>query len=330
MEYPNRTTQFLKIVGLSTTITLMGLLPFILPPWIGAQTEETETAEVSETESEPSGERDSENTDEAVDESDAEGTEADQEGSTDEDSEEPDESSEEVEELKERVESTVDNLQDANLTTFAGFVTSFEGETLTIDADGSEVSVEIDAELTIYYQIESNSTDEIDADEIETGDYVLVSGPKIGNTVTANAVYRDTAYISRTGSIIELNEDDFFITVQTLDKDTYTIDIEQSTTQQLLNIKSFELETAGFSKMKTGDTIQFVIARSAEDQDRYSAVKTIVIPQEYFIKESGEEADSEGSEESNESGESTDSEDAENQENESEEGSTEETADDES
>lgn len=196
-----------------------------------------------------------------------------------------DEIDEEVEELKEKVESKVSELNEENKTTYSGVVSSFAEDIITLKTEGGEVDIEIDPELTTYYQIQNNSTSEINRDDIEEEDYVLVSGPKIGNTVNANAVYKDVSYIARSGTIIEVNDDSFYIRVQTLEKDIYILDIEQSTTQQLLDIKSFELETMGFSKLKEGDTVHFVIkGTSIDEEKRYSAVKMIVIPQEYFIK----------------------------------------------
>lgn len=266
-------SPYLKLFVVSVFVTFAGIVPVVLPAISFAQDEEA-TAE-ADTE-EPTGEG-NQTDDETTDSADSEGA-ADDDASRDE-----------VEELKEKVESTVDNLQNENLTTYAGFIDSLEDEVMTLDTENGEVAVELDPELTIYYQIQSNATEEIDSEDVEAGDFVLVSGPKIGNTVTANAVYKDVAYLVRTGKIIEVNEDSFYITVQTLDKDTFTLDIEQSTTQQLLDIKTFELETSGFSKMKTGDTIHFVVEQSnEEDTERYEAVKTIIIPQEYFIKEGSE------------------------------------------
>ena len=63
------------------------------------------------------------------------------------------------------------------------------------------------------------------------------------------------------------------------------MDIENKTSQQILDIKTLELSSAGFSKLKEGDNVHFVAEKSTDEGDmRYTATKTIVIPQEYFIK----------------------------------------------
>lgn len=191
---------------------------------------------------------------------------------------------ESVQELKEKVESKVSELSE-NRKTYAGVVLEVGDDTMKIESEYGEYTIDIDTDLTKAYRIASGSTSEIKLADIEKSDYILVSGPEIGNTITANAIYVDEQFVVTSGKIVEVNSDSFYIRVQTLAKDSYILDIEQKTTQQILNIKSLELETAGFSKLKEGDNVHFVARKGTQkDQSRYSAVKTIIIPQEYFIK----------------------------------------------
>jgi hypothetical protein len=46
------------------------------------------------------------------------------------------------------------------------------------------------------------------------------------------------------------------------------------------------MEKSGFSKIKEGDTVHFVVKKTGEEKElnRYSAQKILVIPQEFFIK----------------------------------------------
>lgn len=192
----------------------------------------------------------------------------------------------EVQELREKVESKVSELQNQNKTTYAGYIVDIKDNTMQLRAEEGDLTVDIDPELTQFFQIQNNTTDELEKDDFEKNDYILVSGPEIGKTITANAIYKDTHYIVRSGKIIEVNADTYYVRVQTQEKVTYILDIEQSTTQQILDIKTMNLESAGFSKLKEGDNIHFYAKSSSEeDQTRFAAVKTIIIPQEYFIKE---------------------------------------------
>ena len=59
----------------------------------------------------------------------------------------------------------------------------------------------------------------------------------------------------------------------------------KATTQQLMDIKTLELSKVGFSKYKEGDTIHFVFKKIAgAKENRYTALKVVIIPQEYFQK----------------------------------------------
>lgn len=190
-----------------------------------------------------------------------------------------------IEELKNKVESKVTQLKNTNLKTKAGFITTIKDNTITIQTDSGNATVEIDKDVTTFYKINGASRSEIKSDDMVKGNYILATGPEIGTEITANTVHVDEHYIAKSGKIIEVNSDDFYIKIMTQEKDNYIIDIESSTTSQILDIKTLKLDTAGFSKLKEGDNIHFVAKKGMDaKQTRFSAVKTIIIPQEYFIK----------------------------------------------
>jgi hypothetical protein len=116
-------------------------------------------------------------------------------------------------------------------------------------------------------------------------DYIIISGPPLENSITANNIYRDIEYIVSSGKVTEVSSADFTVKVITVDKDNYTLNIENSTKQQLLDIKTNTLSPTGFSKIKIGDTIHFVAKKPADIQKlEVSTDKIIIIPQEYFMK----------------------------------------------
>jgi hypothetical protein len=88
------------------------------------------------------------------------------------------------------------------------------------------------------------------------------------------------------GKITEVNATDYTVTIITLDKTTYTLDYQTSTNLQLLDIKTFVPEKAGFSKLKEGDSIHVVVEANLANPKatRYDAVKMLIIPNEYFIQ----------------------------------------------
>lgn len=190
-----------------------------------------------------------------------------------------------IDDLKKKVESKVSQLKNSNKKTIAGYVTAVSDKKVSIQSDTDSYDIDIDKDVTTVYKINGTSTSEVEASTIKKDDYLLINGPEIGKSVTANAIYIDEHYISKSGKIIEVNSDNYYIKVTTLEKDTITLDIERGTTDQMLDIKTLKLDTVGFSKLKEGDNIHFTAKKGAgKDDNRYSAIKTIIIPQEYFNK----------------------------------------------
>lgn len=190
-----------------------------------------------------------------------------------------------IDDLKKKVESKVTELKDTNRKTLAGFITNIKDKKISVQSDTGTYEVETDADVTTVYKISGTATSEVELDTLKKGDYILVNGPEIGKSVTANAIYLDEHYISKSGKIIEVNSDNFYIKVSTLEKDTYTLDIEKTTTSQLLDIKTLKLGTVGFSKLKEGDNIHFTAKKGSDKAEtRFSTIKAIIIPQEYFNK----------------------------------------------
>ncbi|MBI3620367.1 hypothetical protein HY214_04475 [Candidatus Roizmanbacteria bacterium] len=193
----------------------------------------------------------------------------------------------EIAKFKDKVATKVAELRQKNNRAVAGTVVSAKTGVFKIKTpDTSEYEIKTDDSLTKYFQIAGTQKKEIKLDEIKTGAYIIVNGVINDRAITANAVFVDEFIYVNSGKITEVNKDDFTVKVITNDKDTVTLDIESSTRQQIINIKSLEIERVGFSKVKEGDTIHFVARHNPDQKDnnRYTVAKFIVIPQEYFIK----------------------------------------------
>ena len=108
----------------------------------------------------------------------------------------------------------------------------------------------------------------------------------INNTITANYIYQDEEYIVKSGKVTEINKTDYFIKVLSLEKDNYTLDFETYSQTEMLNVKTYEIEKTGFSKIKETDVVHFVLKKASggREVNRYSIIKILVIPQEYFVK----------------------------------------------
>ncbi len=193
---------------------------------------------------------------------------------------------EEVDKLKEKVAEKVEELKKKEQAV-SGVVEVAEGnDWVIVDADGTKINVSIDETLTELFDIAGTKTTELKQDDIEKGDYVFVTGPEIGESITANEVYRDQLYVVFSGKITNVTSEDYTINVLTVDKTNYVLDIETKTDQKMLNIKTLETEKIGFSKLKEGDSVHVVVKGNPENksQTRFTADRILVIPNEYFLQ----------------------------------------------
>ena len=169
----------------------------------------------------------------------------------------------------------------------AGTVIAIDGLKWTIKvADSRSVEIVIDDTLTDFFEIVGMKTSELKLKDIEKNDYIFVTGPEIAGSITANSVYRDKEFIVASGKITEVNAVDFSIRVLTVNKTEYVLDIEKKTVQSKLDIQTLKTEKMGFSKLKEGDSVHFVVKANPEnpEQTQYSAVRILVVPNEFFLQ----------------------------------------------
>ncbi len=193
----------------------------------------------------------------------------------------------EIQNLKEKLASKVAELRSKNDRAYAGEVIGLGKDSLKIRAsDNKDYQIKVDSELTKILKIQGTSKKEINFKNLEKGDYLIATGPIDAATVNANYIYVDEQFITSSGKVSEVKASQGFIRVIGIDKETYTLDIENTTKRLLLNIKSLALETTTLAKIKSGDTLHFFVKKtgSETEKNRYPALKILVIPQEYFIK----------------------------------------------
>ncbi|MFH1827441.1 MAG: hypothetical protein ABH812_03370 [bacterium] len=192
-----------------------------------------------------------------------------------------------IQDFKEKLASKVAELQKKDEKALSGFVSNIKDKTFNIQTtDNEQYVVELDELLTKYYSISGNFTTEITKEDVEENDYVIITGPINGKTITANDIYIDIRFASGSGIVSQIDQTNFSIDVVTVENETYTIDVESTTKREILNIKTYELDNIGFSKIKSGDVLHFVYKKTNEEnaKNRYSASKILVLPQEYFSK----------------------------------------------
>jgi hypothetical protein len=195
------------------------------------------------------------------------------------------ETQKEVEILKEKIASKVAELRRQNFQAFSGKIVEIKkGEIEIKDYNDEKKKVFTDDLLTKYYLIKDNQKKEINFSDLKKDDYIIVSGIPTDKGISANMIFVDEKYLVDFGKIVEKDKNEYWLKVVTLTNETISLDIETFTKQWLLNIKSLELERTGFSKIKEGDMIHFVAKDKKNENNRLSAQKIVVIPQEYFLK----------------------------------------------
>lgn len=190
-----------------------------------------------------------------------------------------------IQQLKDKIANKVSEIRKENNKAISGFVLSINENTMKLNNNQDVNQVKFDDTLTKAFKILGTTKKEIKTSDIEKNDYAIVSGVVADNIITANVVLIDENFLVDSGKITEINKENYNIKVLTSDKNTYSLDIDTGTKQYLINIKTLERETIGFSKLKEGDMAHFVVKKVGDEKDNnYSAVKILIIPQEYFIK----------------------------------------------
>ncbi len=205
-----------------------------------------------------------------------------------------------IKSLKEKIENKVEEINKETKHIVHGIIASVESDSieLTTESDNTFI-VSLDDTISTYFSTSVEGKEEIEQGDLEEGDYLVVSGPILEDQVSANVVYRQTRYAVLQGQITATDDTNFTVDVVTSEKDEYTIDIEDDTVQQIMNTKTFALETGGFSKYKVGDSIHFVIVDS--DESTVAAIRTLIIPQEFFVDTTPDEEEATETSESDES-----------------------------
>lgn len=190
-----------------------------------------------------------------------------------------------IEKLATKVEETRKKDQKA----YVGLITKIEDSTMVVSsvsgADEKKYSIKIDDTLTSIFRIVGTTKKELKKSDLKTGDYVIVTGQMLNDTLEASEIYIDEQFLVKTAKITEISKSDYYLKVITYDKDEYTLDIQSSTRQFMLNAKTKEIESSGFSKIKEGDSIHFVVSKTkpgpGKEKNRYDAVRILLVPQEF-------------------------------------------------
>jgi len=195
----------------------------------------------------------------------------------------------EVRIIKEKIASKVAELTKQEKKVISGRVIEIKDDQITLLTDvtlDEKKRIKIDPELTKFYQLAKGKKREIKRSVISKDDYLIVPGLIFSNVI-ANTVYRASPYVVSSGRIVAVDKKNYTIDVLTIDKDKYTFDIEKTTRQRILDLKTLGIKKAGFAKLKEGDRLHFVynpalIDKKNPQKNHYPLMRYLIIPQEYF------------------------------------------------
>lgn len=190
----------------------------------------------------------------------------------------------EVQNLKDKIAKKVEELN-KNKKALAGIVEEISEDYIKISTEDNQTyKIKIDPEITKIYTVEKGDKTELKLKDIKKQSYIIVTGIVLDSSIDANSIYKDEQLLVKSGRVVEVNKSDYNLKIVTNDKDNLTLDIETSTRQYLMNIKTLDIEKTGFSKIKEGDVIHFVIKKGTdqEEKNRFPVLKFLIIPQEYF------------------------------------------------
>lgn len=185
--------------------------------------------------------------------------------------------------IKEKIEDKVDEINKSSKKVIVGVLNKIEDDTLELTQEnGKAFKVNIDTTVTKFFSTTLKATEEIEKTDLDKNDLIIVFGPIIEDQISANKVIKQSHYVTAQGEITSIDSANFTIDIVTSDKEEISLDIEQTTTQQIIDVKTFKLTKAGFSKFKIGDRIHAVYVKPAKESDKASTVRILILPQEFF------------------------------------------------
>lgn len=188
-----------------------------------------------------------------------------------------------IKSLKDKIATKVAELRKDQEKVVTGNINKIDKDTITITYNNQPLNVTLDDTVTKIYSVASGKK-EIQREDLHVGDYLILKGILIDNTITANTIYQDDEYIVTSGHINEIDTTTGTIKMITINKESYTLNIDKTTKQQMLDIKSLALLTSTLTKIKDGDTIH-IVAKIPKDKKSTTLTPQMIltIPQEYFI-----------------------------------------------
>lgn len=189
----------------------------------------------------------------------------------------------EIKILKDKIATKVSQLRELDKKIISGKLSKKSNDSFEVEQEDKKIySVDFDQNLIKIISLDSLDKETVDYANLKKGDYLIIEGNLIDNSIVPIVIYKSSLYVVDSGKITDINQDDFNLDIFSGKKDSITLDIETTTKQLGIDLKTLKIAKYGFSKIKTGDIIHFAAIQNKKG--RYSAIRTLVIPQEIFSK----------------------------------------------
>ncbi|TXG76115.1 hypothetical protein E6Q11_05370 [Candidatus Dojkabacteria bacterium] len=185
--------------------------------------------------------------------------------------------------IKDKIENKVDEINKSSKKVIYGVLNKIENNVIELqESSGKVFKVNIDDTVTDFYTATTRKFSPVDVGDLDKGDTLIVFGPIIEDQISANKVIQQSDYITVQGEVTNVDETTFTLDLVTYDKEEISLDLEDAVSQLIMNTKTLDFAKATISKYKIGDKVHAVFIKPAKEGDKAIAVRTLLIPQEYF------------------------------------------------
>lgn len=197
---------------------------------------------------------------------------------------EPGSFNEKVKLLKEKIETKVAEIAKNDKQIVRGTIKETRTDEIDIVLpDQKTKKILLEGGVTVIKDLVRAEMKPLAIKELTKDDVIIVAGFPLDNDFSAKMIFRIPKMLYISGQITDVSKD-FVITLIGDDKKEVAIDVESSTTQNLLDSKSITYKKTGFSKIKVGDRIQAVVLEGKPGANK-KALRIVIIPQEYFASQ---------------------------------------------
>ncbi len=204
------------------------------------------------------------------------------------------EKTQQIEDLKERLATKVAQLRQTQRKALFGTIKAVSISTITVETKTSDVKIELTDEIKIVQIIKGTRT-ELGEQDLAKGDVVSVFGDYGANLdlLRAKIIFIQGTFATKISGIVqEVDEKNFVLTIETPEKQLYTIDVER-TTATTMWAEDKGLEKSGFSKIEVGHVLHITGTSVPKKDRRISATRIVnlgTITQTTPLTEKAEEA----------------------------------------